>query len=73
MCPEKSCEIFNVEGLETRMTEIRSESQPFVSEIGQKLLPEDLVISKDHTTEESYPLSAFGETAERLGKVKKSE
>ena len=55
------------------MTEIRSEIQPVFSEIGQKLLTEDFVISKDHTKAETYPLSAFREAAERLGKVKKSE
>ena len=39
----------------------------------EKLLTEDFVISKDHTKAETYPLSAFREAAERLGKVKKSE
>ena len=33
-------EIFKIEGLEPRMTEIRSEIQPVFSEIGQKLLTE---------------------------------
>lgn len=36
----------------------------------EKLLTEDFVISKDHTKAETYPLSAFREAAERLGKVK---
>ena len=48
------------------MTEICSEIQPVFSEIGQKLLTEDFVISKDHTKAETYPLSAFREAAERL-------
>lgn len=158
MFTQKSFEIFKIEGLEPRMTEIRSEIQPVFSEIGQKLLTElsvkipnqefyfhiaqhrrrtanapentwsaistkvrgykmeahfqlgiwedyvfiylsmidqpkkqkeyanlltnlsvekllteDYVISKDHTKAETYPLSAFREAAERLGKVKKSE
>ncbi|KLK95907.1 hypothetical protein VN91_1900 [Lactococcus lactis subsp. lactis] len=158
MFTQKSFEIFKIEGLEPRMTEIRSEIQPVFSEIGQKLLTElsvkipnqefyfhiaqhrrktanapentwsaistkargykmeahfqlgiwedyvfiylsmidqpkkqkeyanlltnlsvekllteDFVISKDHTKAETYPLSAFREAAERLGKVKKSE
>lgn len=156
MFTQKSFEIFKIEGLEPRMTEIRSEIQPVFSEIGQKLLTElsvkipnqefyfhiaqhrrrtanapentwsaistkvrgykmeahfqlgiwedyvfiylsmidqpkkqkeyanlltnlsvekllteDYVISKDHTKAETYPLSAFREAAERLGKVKK--
>lgn len=70
MFTQKSFEIFKIEGLEPRMTEIRSEIQPVFSEIGQKLLTEDFVISKDHTKAETYPLSAFREAAERLGKVK---
>ncbi len=158
MFTQKSFEIFSIDGLEARMAEIRSEIQPFFSEIGQKLLTklsakisnqefyfhiaqhrrrtanapentwsaistkargykmeahfqlgiwedyvfiylsmidqpkkqkeyaelltnlsvekmltEDFIISKDHTKAEVFPLSAFSEAAERLGKVKKSE
>ena len=40
MFTQKSFEIFKIEGLEPRMTEIRSEIQPVFSEIGQKLLTE---------------------------------
>lgn len=39
----------------------------------EKMLTEDFIISKDHTKAEVFPLSAFSEAAERLGKVKKSE
>ena len=39
----------------------------------EKMLTEDFIISKDHTKAEFFPLSAFSEAAERLGKVKKSE
>ena len=39
----------------------------------EKMLTEDFIISKDHTKAETFPLSAFSEAAERLGKVKKSE
>lgn len=39
----------------------------------KKMLTEDFIISKDHTKAEVFPLSAFSEAAERLGKVKKSE
>lgn len=158
MFTQKSFEIFSIDGLEARMSEIRSEIQPIFSEIGQKLLTklsakisnqefyfhiaqhrrrtanapestwsaistkargykmeahfqlgiwedyvfiylsmidqpkkqkeyaelltnlsvekmltEDFIISKDHTKAEIFPLSAFSEAAERLGKVKKSE
>ena len=158
MFTQKSFEIFSIDGLEARMSEIRSEIQPIFSEIGQKLLTElsakisnqefyfhiaqhrrrtanapentwsaistkargykmeahfqlgiwedyvfiylsmidqpkkqkeyaelltnlsvekmlteDFIISKDHTKAEVFPLSAFSEAAERLGKVKKSE
>ena len=40
MFTQKSFEIFKIEGLEPRMTKIRSEIQPVFSEIGQKLLTE---------------------------------
>ena len=39
----------------------------------EKMLTEDFIISKDHTKAEVFPLSAFSEAAEGLGKVKKSE
>ncbi len=39
----------------------------------EKMLTEDFIISKDHTKAEVFPLSAFSEAVERLGKVKKSE
>ncbi|KGH34126.1 DUF1054 domain-containing protein [Lactococcus cremoris] len=39
----------------------------------EKILIENFIISKDHTKAEVFPLSAFSEAAERLGKVKKSE
>ena len=39
----------------------------------EKMLTEEFIISKDHAKAEVFPLSAFSEAAERLGKVKKSE
>lgn len=45
MFTQKSFEIFKIEGLEPRMTEIRSEIQPVFSEIGQKVT--DRAVSKN--------------------------
>ena len=63
MFTQKSFEIFKIEGLEPRMTKIRSEIQPVFSEIGQKLLTE---LSVNPEAQEVADNTAISEIINRL-------